>query len=198
MVKNLIIFEVIFFILPFVVRDTYLFSYLFLTASCQFDGCGLGLATIWQLVTHSFLHNSIPHLLLNMYALWFFGNHCESYYGWRFFLVAYIFSVIVSGIAHVLFAVVVGINTSVIGSSGGVFGIIMLFGFTFPLLQLNLIIPPVSINAMTLVKILVVASVLMGVFGIFPSIAHFSHIGGMVGGYLCYRFRFKLLKLINQ
>src|ERR1700685_820054 len=40
--------------------------------------CGM----VWQLVTYSFLHGSVSHVLLNMLTLWMFGSQEEQDLGW--------------------------------------------------------------------------------------------------------------------
>jgi membrane associated rhomboid family serine protease len=44
---------------------------LWVNPSSPFGGL---LAAPWQLITYSFLHASIAHLLLNMFGLWMFGS----------------------------------------------------------------------------------------------------------------------------
>ncbi len=46
---------------------------------------------IWQLVTYSFLHGGIGHILFNMLALWMFGTEFERLWGTRRFLRFYFF-----------------------------------------------------------------------------------------------------------
>ena len=41
---------------------------------------------IWQLVTYSFLHASLGHLLVNMLTLWMFGSQEEQDWGSKRFL----------------------------------------------------------------------------------------------------------------
>jgi membrane associated rhomboid family serine protease len=43
----------------------------------------------YQLVTYMFMHGSIMHIALNMFALWMFGNAIENYWGPKKFLVFY-------------------------------------------------------------------------------------------------------------
>ena len=49
---------------------------------------------IWQLVTYSFVHAGLFHLLFNMLALWMFGAQFESDWGARQFLEFYFFCVV--------------------------------------------------------------------------------------------------------
>jgi membrane associated rhomboid family serine protease len=35
----------------------------------------------WQIVTYAFLHGSVPHIFLNMFALYMFGGQLERLFG---------------------------------------------------------------------------------------------------------------------
>jgi membrane associated rhomboid family serine protease len=60
---------------------------------------------IWQLITHMFMHSITDpfHILLNMYALWMFGQVLEFDWGGKRFLFYYL----VTGIGAVLFNMLV-------------------------------------------------------------------------------------------
>jgi membrane associated rhomboid family serine protease len=44
----------------------------------------------WQFVTHLFMHGSVDHIFLNMFALWMFGSVLENLWGPKRFLTFYI------------------------------------------------------------------------------------------------------------
>jgi membrane associated rhomboid family serine protease len=74
----------------------------------------------WRLVTAAFLHYGPLHLLLNMYALWFFGQALEAELGhWRFLLVY-----LVSGLAGSAGALLLDPNAATVGASGAIFGVL--------------------------------------------------------------------------
>lgn len=80
------------------------------------------------LITYMFLHVNFWYLILNMWALWLFGNNIEQHLGHIKFLFFYILSGIFFGLLFVLF------NTSqeiVIGASGAVSGVIGAYLFLF-------------------------------------------------------------------
>ena len=74
------------------------------------------------------------------------------------------------------------------GASGGVFGLLLLFGMAFPRRRLLLIFPPIPMPAWLFVTLYGLAELLMGVFSVLPGIAHFAHLGGMLGGYVLIRY----------
>ena len=57
---------------------------------------------IWQLLTATFLHADIWHLLGNMWFFWIVGREMESLYGSRDFLIFYLCAAIFSTLAWVL------------------------------------------------------------------------------------------------
>jgi membrane associated rhomboid family serine protease len=81
----------------------------------------------WRLVTAAFLHTGLPHLAMNMYALWVVGSFLEDMMGrWR--LAALFFASAIGGsVAVVAWAAHTGDLaewlTPTMGASGGVFGL---------------------------------------------------------------------------
>jgi membrane associated rhomboid family serine protease len=90
---------------------------------------------VWQLLTATFLHFDIWHLLFNMWFFWIVAREVESLYGSRDFLAFYLGAAVVSTLAWVLItALALGADTSVpmIGASGAVMGTAMLFTLFYP------------------------------------------------------------------
>src|SRR5688572_6944730 len=70
-------------------------------------GAGTGLASLpllapWQLVTYSFLHGNLMHLLFNMFAVWMFGGELERVWGSRRLAVAYFASVVTAAVTQLV------------------------------------------------------------------------------------------------
>jgi len=142
---------------------------------------------LWQLVSYSFLHGSVMHLLLNMYALWLFGTRMENVWGSKSFTLYYFVCVIGAGLVQ-LFVATQGAREGAIyptiGASGGVFGVLLGFGLTFPNERLMLIFPPVVLQAKWFVLIYGIIELWAGVTGTEAGVAHFAHLGGMLFGFL--------------
>ncbi len=136
---------------------------------------------LWQLVTYSFLHGSVMHLLLNMYALWLFGSRMENVWGSRSFTLYYFFCVIGAALTQLI---AVNQDAPTVGASGGVFGVLLAFGLTFPNEKLMLIFPPIVLRAKWFVLIFGVIELWAGVTGSEAGVAHFAHLGGMLFGFL--------------
>ena len=58
----------------------------------------------WQIVTYSFLHGNLLHLLVNMLALYMFGSDIERVFGQRRFLIYYFVCVVTAAFAQLLVA----------------------------------------------------------------------------------------------
>ncbi len=141
-----------------------------------------------QLVTYSFLHGSVMHLLLNMYALWLFGTRMENVWGSAPFAVYYFVCVLGAGLVQLLVSTLSGGYYPTVGASGGIFGLLLAFGMWFPNEVLILIFPPVALRAKWFVTLYAAIELLAGITGTEAGVAHFAHLGGMLFGYLLIRY----------
>jgi membrane associated rhomboid family serine protease len=144
---------------------------------------------IWQLITCGFLHANFLHLAINMYALWMFGSDVERTVGPRHYLTLYFASLLSSSLTQLL---VVSMMTSggvypTVGASGAIFGILLVFGLLFPRRTIVLLIPPIPMPAIVFVALYALLELFSGVFGTNQGVAHFAHLGGMIGAYLTLR-----------
>ncbi|HKB82034.1 MAG TPA: rhomboid family intramembrane serine protease [Burkholderiales bacterium] len=157
-------------------------------------GAGPGLANLplltpWQLVTYSFLHGGLTHLAFNMFALWMFGGELERVWGARRVAMAYFASVVSGGAAQLLVSGVFGPGGGpVVGASAGVFGILLAYALVFPNRTIVPLIPPIPMPARVFVLLYAVLELVLGVTGTQEGVAHFAHLGGLLGGWLVYRY----------
>lgn len=143
----------------------------------------------WQLVSYAFLHGSMMHLAFNMYGLWMFGRELEALLGRKVFLLLYFASVLSAGIMQVLVTTYTGGTYPTVGASGGVFGLLLAYGMFFPNRVIMLLLPPVAMRARTFVFVYAAIELFLGVTGTQAGVAHFAHLGGMIGAYLVLRNR---------
>ncbi len=140
---------------------------------------------IWQLVTYSFLHGGFTHILFNMFALWMFGPEIERLVGSRRFTIYYVVCVISAAVAQLAVEhFITGPQGPTIGASGGIFGILLAFGLAYPHRRVMLIFPPIPMPAWVFVTLYGLLELYLGVSGREASVAHFAHLGGMVGGFI--------------
>lgn len=138
----------------------------------------------WQLLTYAFLHDGLTHLFFNMLSLWMFGTQLESHWGGRRFALYYLFCVVGAGLLQLAVASNTGEIYPTIGASGGVYGVLLAFGMTFPEQRLMLLIPPVPVKAKWMVVGYGAVELWLGLSGSMPGVAHFAHLGGMLFGLL--------------
>jgi membrane associated rhomboid family serine protease len=145
---------------------------------------------LWQLVTYSFLHGNVPHIFFNMFALYMFGSDVERLFGSRFFSAYYFVSVLAAAVCHLVVTTWMGAEpVPTVGASGGIYGVLLAYGLYFPHRRVMLLIPPIPMSARTLVVVYAVLELVLGVTGTAAGVAHFAHLGGMLGGYLMIRYR---------
>jgi membrane associated rhomboid family serine protease len=68
-----------------------------------------------------------------------------------------------------------------LGASGGVFGVLLAFAVLFPHSRVMLLFPPIPMKAWVLVTVYAVIELTSGVLGTGEGVAHFAHLGGMLG-----------------
>ena len=146
---------------------------------------GSGLFHVWQLITYAFLHGNLPHIFLNMFALFMFGSGLESYWGARRFLIYYFVCVLSAAITQLLVEGAAGGNEPVLGASGGVFGVLLAFAWYFPNQRLIVLPIPIPVPAWLFVTIYAAIELFSGLTRTQQGVAHFAHLGGMLGGALC-------------
>jgi membrane associated rhomboid family serine protease len=137
----------------------------------------------WQVVSSAFLHGNFAHIALNMFALYSFGMMVERAVGSRRFAWLYFASVLTASLAQLLVVTATLDRGAVptVGASGGVFGVLLAFAFLFPHARVMLIFPPIPMKAWMLVAGYAVIELTSGVFGTMQGVAHFAHLGGMLG-----------------
>jgi membrane associated rhomboid family serine protease len=139
----------------------------------------------WQLVTYAFLHGGFQHIFFNMFALYMFGGAIEETFGSRNFTVYYFVCLIFAALAQLL---VVEYFTHgfapTLGASGAIFGLLLAFGMLYPHEKLMLIFLPIPIPAWLFVIGYGAIELVLGVTGRQADVAHFAHLGGMLGGFL--------------
>lgn len=142
----------------------------------------------WQVLTYGFLHGGLVHIGFNMLALYMFGGQIEQVFGPRRFLIYYLGCVFSAALAQLaMSALSSGPAFPTVGASGGVFGLLLAYGLFFPRRTLMLLFPPIPMPAWLFVTLYGLLELYLGVTGTAAGIAHFAHLGGMLGGYLLIR-----------
>ena len=87
---------------------------------------------LWQLLTATFFHDGLWHLLFNMWFFWIVAHEMEPLYGSRDFLAFYLSAAIFSTLIWLIFAVLSGQPVPMIGASGAVTATATLFTLYYP------------------------------------------------------------------
>jgi len=139
---------------------------------------------VWQIVTYAFLHSTgnLTHLLFNMLGLWMFGAEIERYVGARRLATCYFASVVTAGLTQIIVPPMLGATPApTIGASGGVFGLLLAYALMFPNRKVVPLIPPIPMPAWLFATLYAGVELFLGVTGSLSGVAHFAHLGGMIG-----------------
>jgi membrane associated rhomboid family serine protease len=136
----------------------------------------------WQLATGAFLHASLLHLATNMFGLWMFGRDVERLLGSTRFALLYASSVLSAAVAQLVVTTMATDPVPTVGASGGLFGVLGAFALLFPSRRIMLLFPPIPLPAPVFVTLYAAFELYAGVTGSISGVAHFAHLGGLVGG----------------
>ena len=144
----------------------------------------------WQLVTYSFLHGGFAHIFFNMFALYMFGGEIERLFGSRFYALYYFAAVVTAGVTHLVISAWMGAAPApMVGASGGIYGLLLAFGIYFPHRRVMLLFPPIPLPARVFVFGFAILELVLGITQTAAGVAHFAHLGGMLGGWLMIQYR---------
>ena len=144
---------------------------------------------LWELVTYSFLHAGLWHLLGNMLGLWMFGSAIEGAWGTRRFVELYSIGAVGAAVTTVGVAytrLLGNPGTATVGASGAVFAILIAFGILFAENEILLIPFPFMIKAKYFIGILIVVNLALTMSG-GGNVAYVAHLGGLLFGWLYVR-----------
>jgi membrane associated rhomboid family serine protease len=176
LVRNLIIINVVVFILQQVTRDL-------VTGLISLWPIGSEQFAPYQFFSYMFAHGSFMHIFFNMLALASFAPILEGYWGDKRFLIFYIVTgmgagVLYGAVNYFLFPDTGGV---MLGASGAIYGILMAFGMIFPNLEIMLLFPPIPIKAKYMVFLMGFLTYAMDRSG---TVAHLAHFGGAFVAFL--------------
>ncbi len=183
-VKNLLIINVVVWVIQILLRFQQNY---FLDEYGALNSINSGYFKVWQLITYMFMHASVNefgnvvvfHIFFNMFTLWMFGRILENFWGSKRFLQFYIICGIAAGVTHLLTTP----NSSAVGASGAIMGLMAGFTYLFPNTELYLMFIPVPIKA----KYLIPGFMALDLFGGVTktqgdNVAHWAHLGGALAG----------------
>ena len=229
-VKQLLIINIIFFLGTFLsFNSEFIYSLfgLYFPENTNFK--------FWQILTHMFMHGNLPHILVNMFALWMFGSSVESILGSKNFLFFYLTCGLGAAVSQLAFlyynyyvdleffvnngyesaeiikilnnkskpeinslvnnigiekvaSIFSNFNSTMVGASGAIMGILVAFAMFFPESKLMLLFLPIPIKAKYFIPAIIIMALFSAITGqaIFsPSnTAYVAHLGGALTGFI--------------
>jgi membrane associated rhomboid family serine protease len=133
----------------------------------------------YRLITSGFLHLNVPHLVVNMAGLYFFGPLIELMCGPVQFLLIYL-GAIVGGSLLALYVHRYH-DYRALGASGGVSGIILAHIFLFPGGSINMYFLPIGVPSWLYALAFLLAS-FYGMQRQMTNVGHDAHLGGALVG----------------
>lgn len=128
----------------------------------------------WRLITSTFVHAGLMHLLLNMYGLVFAAIFVEPGLGKIRYALCYLFCGVAASVASIWWHD----NTVAVGASGAIFG---LYGILVALVTTNRIGLKRKSGLLGASLFFIIVNLLMGISG---NIDNAAHIGGLLAGLL--------------
>jgi rhomboid protease GluP len=139
---------------------------------------------VWRLITPAFLHGSILHIAVNMYAMFAIGPTLERFYGrWRF-LALFLLSGYAGNVVSFMFS-----PYPSLGASTAIFGMLGAEGVL--IYQNREVFGSIARRALT--QVVMIAAINL-IIGMTPGIDNWGHIGGLIGGSLFAWFAGPLLR----
>lgn len=152
----------------------------------------------WQFLTYGFAHAPEPnHVLFNMLGLFFLGRDIEATYGRKEFLRLYLVLLVTGSVVWALSSKLSGApaGASLIGASGAVAGVVVLYALNFP--RRTLLVFFVLPMPAWLVGVLFVMGDAFGAMKRVDgdNIAYSVHLAGAATAFLYYQFRWNFTRL---
>ncbi len=159
---------------------------------------------IWRLLTYAFCHdqNNLLHIVFNMMVLYSIGSVLRPLLGDREFLWFYLVAAVFAGICSLMFYRLVNISAEIIGASGATMAVFCLVAMHYPR-QKVLLMGVIPIEFRWLLAAFVA-------FDTFPMInqvaaamqhrqttshvANSAHIGGLIFGFLYFRWNMRITR----
>jgi membrane associated rhomboid family serine protease len=159
---------------------------------------------VWRLITFDFLHSpdDVWHIIINLYVLYLAGQKLLSNHTQKEFLLFYLVSGFVAGVAFLLWQLGRGAPGAAVGASGSVAAVLTLYALYWPHDRwlIFYVLPVPVIVLVVLSAALDLYPILRELGGGPPSggIAHAAHLGGMAFAFVYYKRGWQLEPLLGD
>jgi membrane associated rhomboid family serine protease len=163
---------------------------------------------IWRLLTYAFCHDqkNLLHIVFNMMVLYSIGGVLRQLLGDREFLWFYLVAAVFAGMCSLVFYRLVGINAEVIGASGATMGVFCLVALHYPR-QKVLLMGIIPIEFRWLLAAFVAFDTYFMIDQLKAAlenreatsqVANSAHIGGLIFGFLYFRWNMRITRWWDQ
>ncbi len=163
---------------------------------------------IWRLLTYAFCHDqkNLFHIIFNMMVLYSIGGVLRQLLGDREFLWFYLVAAVFAGICSLVFYRLIHINAQIIGASGATMAVFCLVALHYPRQKVLLMgIIPIEFRwllaAFVAIDTIPMINQVMSYFKnevATSQIANSAHIGGLVFGFLYFRWHMRITRWWDQ
>lgn len=154
----------------------------------------IGELKLWQFISFQFMHGSVGHLLMNSIGLYFFGPVMERVWGGLRFLSFYLICGVGGALCFYLLATM-GVlpegseQATLVGASGGIYGLAMAVAVLAPHSIVHLLFPPITLTMRQLALALVTIAVAVIVFHWGKNVGgEAGHLGGAFVGFVLAKY----------
>ena len=163
---------------------------------------------IWRLLTYAFCHdqNNLLHIVFNMMVLYSIGGVLRQLLGDREFLWFYLVAAVFAGMCSMVFYRLVNIPAQIIGASGATMGVFCLVALHYPR-QKVLLMGIIPIEFRWLLAAFVAIDTLPMISQVTAAlqnrqaasqVANSAHIGGLIFGFLYFRWNMRITRWWDQ
>lgn len=153
---------------------------------------------LWRLLTYAFCHSpdELFHIVFNMLLLWIFGRRIELKYGSREFLLFYLVAALCASVLYCLLHSAFGRVPPMLGASGSVIAVVMLFAMLYPRERILLFfVIPIEVRWLALMYVIYDLYPVLMMLGNRPvndGVAHAAHVGGLAFGFCYWLYKWRL------
>ena len=137
----------------------------------------------WQLLSYTFLHGGVWHLVMNMVFLFVFGNAVEDRLGRLGYLAFYLAAGVVAGMVHIA-----TVDAPVIGASGAVAGVTGAFLVLYPRVEMEILFIVIPVERTFPGWVIICIYVALDVYNLLSdagtNVAYTAHLGGYGFGFV--------------
>ncbi|MGW8257138.1 MAG: rhomboid family intramembrane serine protease [Thermoguttaceae bacterium] len=154
----------------------------------------------WQFITYGFVHSpQFMHILFNMLQLWWLGFIVEDIYGSKEFLRLYLTMLVLGSLSYALFMHFAHPQDfyQLLGASGAISGVVILFVLNMPQATLMLFPIPIPVKAWVIGVVLVVFN-LFGASQESGNVAYGVHLAGIIFAWIYFQQRWNLGRFFSK